>query len=191
MRSFWNRAPMVRVAFALTAGITAEIIADEFLMLASSATAIASGLIAFVAIAILLLAWAIRISQKPSFGKWQGALVQVALISCGFSLAWFSTEKNYNTHFSKVFIDGDHLIVAIKDEPQPKKDKVITTASVIALEGSRHLVVEGKLRIAFARNAAALDVRYGDVIEVSAKPRLIPPPDENASFNYQRYAALH
>src|ERR1700722_7440772 len=122
MRAFWNRVPMLRVAFALIKGIGLALMLnqDKFYL---------SLVWTFLGLLILCFIAAITFNglKNPSlaykYQVWNGVATTVGIISCGYLLSTFHIQNHYASDFSN-FLGGNNQLVVQLDQPPVIRSKI-------------------------------------------------------------------
>lgn len=120
------------------------------------------------------------------------AALSLLLVSTGYLLTWFYTEKNYQSHF-KNHLQNQSIVVAMVIKPPVEKEKLINAlVEVQEVRGpGNHTKAGGKILLSLLRTGPPNSLRYGDVIVFSAKIDEFPGPKNPEEFNFRQYQAFH
>jgi competence protein ComEC len=192
MRSFWSQVPLFRITLAIIMGVGAELFADWSLDL--SATLIYPVCILFVLSVIAVSALALLRSTEVvyRFRLLNGVSINLLLISLGYLMAWFNTERNYPTHF-KNFLDPESTVVAKITRPPLEKEKTIRMVGEVTkvINGNRVISVKGHLLINIPRSYESESITYGDLLIFKSTVMDLDDPKNPEEFNYRRYQYFH
>ena len=189
MRSFWSRVPMLRLVFALAAGITSEILADHFGM-----AALAIKPVVAVMLASLLFIFATGLVKNASLSFrlrfYTGFSLHITLIAFGFILAWFYTQKNYADNYAN-YITGKQVIVAEITEPPVIRDKVVMVNGTVkeVKNENGNFETDGNIQLTFLRDSICELLQYGNVLLVKSKIDTTEGPKNPGEFNFKQYQA--
>lgn len=191
MRNVWGEMPFVRFALAMMAGVGLEILLDYSLGLAN--TFFQVFLVVGVCLVVLLLLFG---RMKPQYHYrwriWQGAGVNIALISFAYCWTWWYAAKNHPAHFQNVSYN-DGYVVAVIQEPPVAKEKIISTvAEVKTILGKDTIVnTSGKLLINLPKTETTKLLQYGDELIFRANIQEFEHPKNPEEFSFKLYQSFH
>lgn len=192
MRSFWSQVPLFRITLAIITGVGTELFADWSLAL--SATLVYPVCILFVLslIAVSILALLRSTEVVYRFRLLNGVSISLFLISLGYLIAWFNTERNYPAHF-KNFLDPESTVVAKITRPPLEKEKTIRMVGEVTkvINGNRVISVKGHLLINIPRSYESESITYGDLVIFKSTVMDLEDPKNPEEFNYRRYQYFH
>ena len=192
MRSFWHTAPMLRILFALMAGIGLEIgLAD--VSLASKALLLSViGLLILAIIAVLAISRVKNIALIYRLRALSGFALTLSIILLGYLVTWLYTETNYPDHFSNFLRNNDVLIVQIDEPPveRPMVMNLIADVKKVSNENGTHKV-SGSVMLNLVKDSSSTQLAYGDVILIRSKIQPLDEPKNPGEFNYKRYQGFH
>lgn len=192
MRSFWSRVPMLRVAFALIAGIGLEIAADSRFH-TSVKPAIIMAVVLLVSVLFVLVTGRLKnVTISYKLRLFNGLALTSCLIAFGYLLAWFYTEKNYKDSFSNFLAETNVLVISINEPPVLRDKVVMVNARVSEVNNANgHFNASGKILLSFLRDTICERLEYGDVLLVKSRVDTTEGPKNPYEFNFKSHEALH
>ena len=192
MRSFWSSTPMLRLAFALIAGISFEIAIDGIfhfspqIILVPTLLLLLSGafIIAAANIKNVTLTYRLRILN--------GIALHTLIIAFGFLLTWFYTQKNYPTNFAH-FLTGKNVLVVKITEPPVLRDKtvMVNTEVMEVNNATGHFATTGNIQLSFLKDSICQTLSYGDELLIRSRIDTTDGPKNPYEFNFKTYQAFH
>jgi len=192
MRSFWSEAPLVRITLALIAGICIEIAADFTLHVSAIILYPAAAIFFLSLVGVFVLSVRQNLENAYRFKIAGGIAISTLLISFGYLLAWFNTERNYPVHFQN-YLQPQSTVIATITRPPLTKEKTIRLVGTVTkvINGSNAIPVRGKLLINIPRTQESENVKYGDLLLFNSAIQPLEEPKNPEEFNYKRYQAYH
>src|ERR1019366_8255038 len=99
MRSFWSQVPMLRVAFPLMLGIGLEIAVDNVLGALEGVLWTAMSFFFVSLFLVLIIGFLKNVTHAYKLRVYNGIALTVTIISFGYMLTWFYSQKSYSNHF--------------------------------------------------------------------------------------------
>ncbi|MDP4285355.1 MAG: ComEC/Rec2 family competence protein [Bacteroidota bacterium] len=180
----WKKAPFIRLALALIAGIILE-----FYLKFSLSPIISAGLtslFAFILFSILPEAY------KYKFRPLQGIIISCILIVLGLFITWQKDIRNHDYWYGNYYSDSSFVVARIDEPPVEKEKSYKALASVESIINETTLQsVKGKILLYFAKDSIENAIHYGDQIIIGEKLQAIKNSGNPGSFNYAQYSAFH
>ena len=192
MRSFWSQVPMLRVAFPLMIGIGLEITAGN-VPGAGKQTLWLTMAQFFVCLFFVLTVGLVKNSvQAYRLRVYNGLALTIILISFGYMLTWFYSQKNYANHFGK-FLQEDSWVIAQIDEPPVVHEKIFTATAIVreVRNYDGQYKTTGNVQLNFMKDSLMRKPEYGDVILVKSKIEEVSGPKNPGEFNFKNYQGFH
>ncbi len=182
---------MMRITFALIAGIALEIGSDYlrcsqevlWLMLALFGISFAA------ALAVTLfsnITWIYRLRIL------HGVALSILILSFGYVLTWLYADKNFKSHFQN-YLSEECFVVARIVKPPLEKEKVVRV--VVRVEEVRGKIktvkTTGNIFVNVLRDGSGNDLEYGDVIVFNSKIEEFEEPKNPEEFNFKLYQSFH
>ncbi|TND08873.1 MAG: competence protein ComEC [Bacteroidetes bacterium] len=185
MKNFFARAPVVRLLIPFVAGIVAAILLHVRLPLIPALFLVAlccAGLIYFLRKPMFLL-------KRPGLDGW---LIHLALLAGGFCMAGLHTPDLSENYFGKYENREVTILAKVSEAPALKEKSVKLILEPVTLrDSSAWQPVSGKLLCYVQKNAAAAQLKYGDVIFLRVKPEPVKAPKNPGEFDYRHYLSMH
>lgn len=185
MKNFFARAPLVRLLIPFVAGIVAAIALHWRMPL-------------WPALFLLLLCCGVLLYflRKPllllKYPGTDGWLIHVALAVSGFCLTGLHSPDLSETYFAKQEGRELAMIARVTEQPAEKETSVKLLLEVLVTNDRLHWQqVTGKLLCYLRKNPAAVQLKYGDVLLLRARPEAVRGPMNPGEFDYRRYLAMH
>ena len=186
MRSIWSRIPMLRVLFALMAGIGLEIAFDNHYPSSTNSAIIVAALLAISLIMVLVLGKLKSVTMAYRLRQLNGVALTITLVSFGYLLTWFYTQKNYQDSFSN-FLSGQNVLVVSIKEPPVLRDKVVMVYGEVkeVTNGNGHFKTTGNIQLSFLRDSICEGLQYGDVVLIKSKIDTTDGPKNPYEHNFK------
>ncbi|MBL7778879.1 MAG: ComEC family competence protein [Chitinophagales bacterium] len=191
MRNVWGEMPFVRFALAMMAGVGLEILLDYSMGFADTFFRVFL-LAGFSAVALLLLFGRLKPQYLYKWRVWQGAGVNLALVSFAYCWTWIYAAKNHPSHFQNVSYN-DSYVVAVIQEPPIAKEKIISTvAEVKTVFGNDTMInTSGKLLINLPKTETTKQLQYGDEVIFRGDIQEFEAPKNPEEFSFKLYQSFH
>lgn len=192
MRTHWQEMPMLRIAFALISGIVLEIAADSLLHV-PRLTVWAVSLCLFLSLAFLLCTGLLKnIKLLFRLRIYRGIALAVSVISLGYVLAWFNTDKNYPQFFGNFLNGQTGFIVKITEPPVVRPNSLSAPGDVLEVTNeNKYTATTGSMAMLFTKDSLSEQITYGDIIALRSNPDIVKEPRNPDEFNYRRYQSYH
>ncbi len=191
MRSFWSRIPMLRVVFAMMAGIGLQIGIDSWLHPAYMATLLIA-LLLFISASFIIIYSQLKSVSLTYRMRWlNGIALNTAIISFAYLLTWFYSDKNYTNEFSQ-FLDTQNILVVKIHEPPVLHDKIVlVNAEVEEVNNTQgNFKTKGNIQLDFLRDTLCERLNYGDVLLIKSRVDTIKGPQNPYQRNYKTLLAF-
>jgi competence protein ComEC len=185
----WSSAPLLRVALAFIAGISAYLYLGQ--NWAGSAAPWAAGLVLTYG---LLWLWSQR-QPTPAATNAAGLLGLLAVAVLGFARVQGYTESRRTDHLGRLAPRIEYYRAVVDEAPVVRANTFATTVRVQAVRvAGRWQVATGGIRISLPRHETSAAVpapHYGEVWLVQGTPELSKGPANPGEFDYRRYLQYH
>jgi competence protein ComEC len=183
---------MLRVLFALVAGIALAIVLNNVYHIS------AVGAYAAALIMLLLLLAAIWTGSNNSAGKiykyrlYSGVSITVALVALGYLIVWTDTGKSDPHHFSHQISPHSVLLVQI-DEPPVERDKIIVANAQVKEVINEHekVAATGRIQLNILKDSTVRKPEYGDMLLTDADVAEVAGPKNPCEFDFKAYLNYH
>jgi|GEM_PF-788080 competence protein ComEC len=183
---------MLRVVFAMMAGIGLEIGIDYWLHPAHTATMLMA-LLLFCSIGFMLILSRLKnVTLAYRLRLLNGVAITTAIISFAYLLTWFYSDKNYASEFSHL-LEGQNILVVKIHEPPVLHDKVvIVNAEVKEVNNAQgNFKTQGNIQLDFLRDTVCERLNYGDVLLIKSKVDTVKGPANPYERNYKTLLSFH
>jgi competence protein ComEC len=178
---FWETAPFFRPLLALVAGIC--------WYYSYRSLAVPGGICCLVAFGLFLLFCGIAFSRRAKIGSvLPFILTQLFVLSCGYSLAYFSDDRNASNWFGNN--TGAHVtnLVTISGEPVAKENSRKIPVNIIgSIDNGKPIIVSGKAFLYLYKDRLPVSLHSGDTLLVPGKWQPIRNAGNPFEFDYATY----
>jgi competence protein ComEC len=178
----WKRAPFLRVAIPLMAGICLQ----SYLYLSFTLIMI----LILVAAGGLLLCRRLPVQWRYAAIPVRGLLLLVLVTDCGCLLIYKADLRRERGFWEKQATDSSWLLLEVNAPPVLKERtcRAVATINAVCNKG-RWIPVKGYLQLYLTREDSLPDLAYGQRIITRKRPVLIKNNGNPGAFDYQQYCA--
>jgi competence protein ComEC len=177
----WNKAPFVRLLFALALGVLWQ----WYLPLPSTIWLSFFGL-CFLAVGAFSFT---SMRFRYRFSTPAGLALFLLLLSTGALLVWKQDVRNAPAWFGQHYQPGDFVALTIQEPLVEKTASFKAVASVTALyRQQKHLAVSGEVILYFKKDSLPPPLNYGHQLLLSAHLQVIKNAGNPGSFDYKTFS---
>ena len=180
---WWYKIPFGRLVFCLAAGIILHWYLQLSLLLWL--------LLCAAAIIFFIIYSALPLQLKFRYNPYNGAWLQLLVVSLGALLSWENDIKNHPQWIGKSYSKGDLVMMRVEEPLVEKTNSYKAVCNTIAI-GSKELLRKknGKVIVYFKKEAAG-QVQYGSQIFIKKELQEIRNSGNPGSFDFKRYCLFN